>query len=198
MSNKNLSLFGQAAVALDEDFVEAERLASQIEQVDVQSEIGLERAIRLLRHFTECGERITSQIQSLAQELEKARSRTEGAAQTVARRAAEIQIRKEQEDQGLQGFKALSEKVREITAEMSELKQPKDKSLSADEKKELSLKMAGFDSKIVPLIDEANRLKDQARNSKMKTLERNAESLSQNLVNARKKLSAFTESPVLH
>src|SRR4051812_13284852 len=100
-----LSPFGEAALKLDADFTEVERLASQVEQVDVHSDIGLERAIKLLKHFSECGQRIAEGIQVMAKSLEEARARTEAAANLVAARATEVQKRKEEEDQGLEGFR---------------------------------------------------------------------------------------------
>jgi hypothetical protein len=90
---KEVSPFIEAALKLDDDFQELERLAANLERAEIDSDAGLERGRDLLGKFGECSSRIGSEIQALATSLEDSRSRAEKAAESAANRAVLIQER---------------------------------------------------------------------------------------------------------
>src|SRR4051812_9858905 len=113
--NKNdLTPFGQFALSLDSDFREFERLKSQLEKTELDSDFGLERAKQLLTKFSECGMRITEGIQGFAKALEDARHCAETAAIAVSARALVVQERQEACDRLAGRFQTLGEKVRKM------------------------------------------------------------------------------------
>ena len=83
---KNLSPFGLAALALDAEFVELERLSGQIERIAIESDSGLERAQSLLIKFAECGQRVADGVIAFSKALQDAHVRAEKAGQTVSAR----------------------------------------------------------------------------------------------------------------
>ena len=186
---KNLSSFGQSALKLDQDFTELERLSSQIERLSIDSDSGLDRAQEALLKFGECGQRIGTGIQGLATELNELRVRAEKAAQVVSDRAVLVQQRRTEIDRMLERFRMLGDLVRQTSATVAKFKKLSGEGVTDAEKALIAKQLAEFDSQLEPLISEIHKLKEDARNAKMKTLERNAESLWQSLDAARRKLS---------
>ena len=87
----DLSSFGRLAVALDQHFLELTRLSGQIERLDIESESGLERAVKALNEFAEHGTSLSDGFQGLSNVLEEVRTRSEAAAQIVSARAQVIE-----------------------------------------------------------------------------------------------------------
>jgi hypothetical protein len=112
---KNLSPFGLAALALDAEFVELERLSGQIERIAIESDSGLERAQSLLIKFAECGQRVADGVIAFSKALQDAHVRAEKAGQTVWARAAVVRERQEETDRMLERFQMLSALVGKIT-----------------------------------------------------------------------------------
>jgi hypothetical protein len=193
MSNaslKSLSEFGQTAVALDSDFQEIERLASELGRIDLQSDSGLERAKKLLVHFTECGQRAGEELKKMASALEVARIRAEKASAAVAERAVDIQRRQEASSHLLSRFQALGNKVRQVTVAASQLQVPAEK-VPNEQKGAVVQFLPELDMQLAELVEESRQLKADARGAKEKALERDAEAMEQSLQAVRRKLSSF-------
>ena len=190
INTKNLSPFGQSALTLDNDFAELDRLSGQIERLSIESDSGMERAKELLVKFGECGQRISTGVQSLAKSLEETRSRAETAAQSVASRAALIQERHHENERMLDRFRSLGDKVREVSTALAALKAPA-KGVTEEGKALIAKQLPEFNAQLETLTAEAQKLKDDAREANMKTLERNADSLYQTLQSARRKLASI-------
>ncbi|MEO5968523.1 MAG: hypothetical protein ABIQ95_01240, partial [Bdellovibrionia bacterium] len=77
---QDLSAFGQLALNLDNNFRELERLATQIDKLEISSDYGLDRAKQLLPKFNECSLEIVEGVKGLAAALGEARGRAEKAA----------------------------------------------------------------------------------------------------------------------
>jgi len=196
MQTKVLTSFADAALKLDSDFSELERLSGQLERLDLLSDAGLERAKEILAHFGECGSRIGDGVQRLAKELDEARIRAEKAAEAVSQRASQVQERQQACDRMAEKFNALTEMVRKVSALIAQLKKAEGEPMSAEEKTLLAQQLPGFEAQIGVLVDEALKLKDEAQEANMKTLVRNADSLSQTLISAKRKLGSL--NPNLH
>lgn len=192
MSNsQKLSAFIESALNLDSAFNELEQLGGQIERLDVETDSGLERAKQLLAKFAECGQRIGEGVQHLAKSLDETRRRAEAAAQAVTTRANDIQKRQEENDQMMARFGSLGVSVKKITESIVHFKKPTGEKMSAEEHEALSKQLPELDAQLSRLIEEAQGLKVDAHQLKLKSIERNADSLSQTLLSARRKLGTF-------
>jgi chromosome segregation ATPase len=189
---KELSPFAEAALKLDEDFQELERLAGSLERAEIDSDAGLERSRDLLGKFGECSSRIGSEIQALASSLEDSRSRAEKAAESAARRAALIQERMNRTNSLNERFKNLAEMVRMVSDGIAQFKKPGGQQMTEEERKFLSGKLPELDSQMSDLGAQALKLKAEAKQENMKLLEKNADSLGQTLESARQKLGRFS------
>lgn len=196
LQSKVLSSFAEAALKLDSDFIELDQLSGQLERLDLNSDSGLERAKEILGKFGECGARIGDGVQKLAKELEEARIRAEKAAGTVAARAEQVQERQQAHDRLSERFHNLTEMVRKVSALIAELKKAEGEKMSDEEKAIVTQRLPEFESQLTLLVDEAQKLKNEAQEANMKTLVRNADSLSQTLLSAKRKISSLT--PTLH
>ena len=186
---KDLSPFGLAAVALDADFVELERLGSQIERLEFDSDSGLERAQRLLARFAETGQRIAEGVVAFSKTLEEARVRAERAAQVVSARAVLVKERQNEAGRMLERFSLLSETVGKISGMLASFKKPAGDVVSAEDRAYIQRQIPDIDRQLGALLDEVLKLKAEARSSKMRSLENSADSLGQTLTSARRKLS---------
>jgi chromosome segregation ATPase len=194
--SKVLSSFAEAALKLDSDFADLERLSGQLERLDLNSDSGLERAKEILSEFGECGSQIGDGVQKLAKELDEARIRAEKAAASVAVRAEQVQERQNAHDRLSEKFNHLTEMVRKVSAVIAELKKAEGEKMSAEEKVMITQRLPEFESQLSVLVDEAQKLKNEAQDANMKTLVRNADSLAQTLLSAKRKISSLT--PTLH
>jgi len=185
------SPFAESALNLDNAFTELEQLSGQIERLELESDSGLERAKQLLGKFAECGQRIGEGVQVLAKSLEESRARAEAAANVVSARALDIQKRQDENDQMLARFGTLGESVRKISETIVQFKKPAGEKLSDEERELLTKQLPELDSQLSGLIDEAQGLRVDAHQLKLKSIERNADSLSQTLLSARRKLGSF-------
>jgi hypothetical protein len=189
---KEVSPFIEAALKLDDDFQELERLAANLERAEIDSDAGLERGRDLLGKFGECSSRIGSEIQALATSLEDSRSRAEKAAESAANRAVLIQERLTKANSLNERFKGLADMVKMVSDGIAQFKKPGGQQMTDEERKFLSGKLPELDAQMSDLGAQAVKLKEEARQENMKLLERNADSLEQTLASARQKLGRFT------
>jgi len=189
---EKLSSFGRLAVALDSQFLELDRISGQIERLDIESESGLERAIKLMSEFAQIGQSIGDSMQEFSGALQSSRERAESAARNVAERAQRVQARKQLQDQMQKKFGILSAKVKEVSVAIAMVKRPEDET----ERNQMSEKLKEIDAHLSQFIQEAETLKNEAHDSHLKSVERNAESLWATLQSARRKLG--TVLPISH
>lgn len=190
---KPQSAFGQSALELDSDFAEMERLAAELQRLDIETESGLERARKLLTRFSECGQRVGTGVPVLARTLEEARGRAEKAAETVFARAGDIQKRQQEADRLLERFNSLGEMVGKINAMVTQLRKPGGAKLSDEERAMIARHMPEINVQLGKLIDEARKLKEDSHAANMKSLEKNAESLLQSMQAMSRKLNGIAE-----
>ncbi len=193
-SVQNSSAFGQAAFALDQDFLELDRLSAQIDRLEFESDTGFEKAQQLLTRFSECGTRIGTGVQALAQALENARKSAEKSAELVSARAQQLHERHLEREKMFERFRVLGESVRKLSGDVATLKRPSDLEPTAEEKALWPAKLQELETRFAPLIDEARKLQDDAQAAKLRTIEKNADSLGQSLSAARKKLGLLADS----
>jgi hypothetical protein len=189
--NKEQSPLVKSVLNLDSHFSDLERLSSRIEEMELRSEFDLNQARQLMSRFAEAAQAVSSEIVHLAAYLDEARSRAEANGKIVAAKAEELQLRQNEQELKLSAFRALTGKVTILNENLKLLKKPEGEEFSDLERAAVNHRLADLKLQLEPLIAEANSLKDEARTSKMKVLEQNADSLSQSLSAVSQKLSAF-------
>lgn len=189
--SKHKSPMVQSVLALDEYFQELERLGNKINSLEMKSDFDFEHAQRLMNRFAECGQLVSNEVINLSNSIADARARAEGLAQGVAERAHLLNDRKTVEQQKMEEFRLLGEKVRELTAALTQFRRPADTELTDEDRQEITHGLSILEGQLEPLIDQAQNLKKEAQLSKMKILESNAEALSQTLQAVRQKLNSL-------
>jgi predicted RNase H-like nuclease (RuvC/YqgF family) len=181
MSNKTNrdSALVKAVLALDNHLNELERVGMKINSTDMTSDFDLEYIQKLMARFAECGQGISEEVTNLSTQLQEAQSRAQAVAQGVGRQAELFKIRREEQNKKLEEFGALGEKVRELNAVISGFR---------EHPAELKAQIPVFETQLGLLIEDLQNLRQSARDSRMRALEKNAESLIQTLQAARKKL----------
>ncbi len=192
-SNKNLtaSPLVLSVSALDTHFSELVRLSAKIDELPLKSDTDYEQLERLLIRFAENGDGVSKQIMLMSQALSESRSKAEAVAQAVALKAEQLQNRKLDEQKKMEQFRLLGEKVRDLSATLSEFKDLDGANLSTEDKEKMLVRLVDFEVQLRPLIEEATTLKKEGHLAKMKILEQNADSLSQSLLAVSKRLSGF-------
>lgn len=174
---ENLSSFGRLAVQLDEHFLELIRLSGQIERLDIESESGLEHAVKALNEFAEHGKGIAEGIQGLSQALEETRARSEAAAQVVSERAQLIQQRKLQQYQIRERLSQVEEKVKAANANLAGLRRDAKSEYTNQEKLQLRADLAGLNDNLKKFLGDVQAIKKDASQAKFKTIEQDAKNL---------------------
>ena len=113
-------------------------------------------------------------------ELQAAQARAEAVAQGVSRQADLLNIRRNEQNEKLEEFRILGEKVRDLNTVISGFRSDPAK---------LKSNIPAVEAQLATLIEQLQTLRQSARNSRMKALEKNIESLVQSLQAARKKLA---------
>ncbi len=191
MPNKIQSPLVKSVLALDEYFSELKRLGTKINSLDMKNQFECEQAQRLMNRFAECGEGISTEVLNLSQSLNAVRAEAEELAQGVTARSEILNARKTEEQKKMEQFQQLSEKVRGLSSEMAQLKQPAGETLTNEQRANIKISLAAFDGQLIPLIEQAQEMRREAHAAKMKVLEQNADSLAQTLQAVRQKLVAI-------
>jgi chromosome segregation ATPase len=181
MSNKSQqnSPLVRSVLALDNYLGELERIGTKINSTDMTSDFDLEHVQKLMARFAECGQGISQEVTNLSTQLREAQARAEEVARQVSKQAELLKVRRAQEDEKLQEFRVLGEKVRNLNAVIRNFR---------GDRAELKSNLPAVESQMGKLIEELKRLRTTARDSRMRALGKNAESLAQSLEAARQRL----------
>jgi DNA repair exonuclease SbcCD ATPase subunit len=181
MSNKDKreSPIVKAVLALDGYLTELERVGGKINSIDMNSDFDGEYVQKLMIRFTECGHGVGTEISNLSRELQEAQSRAESVSQGVRRQAELFNARLNEQNEKLEAFRSLGEKVRDLNTTIGRLR---------DDREQLVSNIPAFELQLSSLIEEADSLRQSAHASRMRALEKNAESLMQTLQAVRQKL----------
>jgi chromosome segregation ATPase len=196
MSNKSRrdSSLVKSVLALDHYLSELERVGAKINSTDMTSDFDVEYLQKLMNRFTECGQGVSDEVANLSTQLHEARTRAEAIAQRVAGQAELWNVRKNEQNEKLEKFRILGEKVRELNAIMSQFRRPQEEDMTNEERAKLTSNIPAFEAQLAVVIEELQDLQKSARDSRMKTLEKNAESLAQSLQAVREKLRGLSPS----
>ena len=185
----------KSVLALNHYLAELERVGAKINSTDMTSDFDLEYIQKLMTRFAECGQGISEEVTHFSAQLQEAQARAEGVAHGVSSQAELLKKRRNEQDEKLEEFRILGERVRDLTVSISQFKPPDGSGLTDEDRAKLTSSIPGFEAQLAALIDQLQSLRQSARNFRMKALEKNAESLAQTLQAVRKKLhdlSPFT------
>ena len=174
----------QSVLALDNYLAELERVGNRINSTDLTANFDIELLQKLMTRFAECGQGISAEISNLSVQLREAQSRAEVVAQGVGAQAELFNSRRNEYNEQLEKFRLLGEKVRELNAAIK---------LTGEDREKLTSNLPVVETQLDALIEELQELRKSARESHMRSLEKNAESLAQSLQNLRKKLPKISE-----
>jgi hypothetical protein len=184
MSNKSRgdSSLVKSVLALDNYLSELERVGAKINSTDMTSDFDVEYIQKLMMRFAECGQGVSGEVANLSTQLHEARARAEAIAQGVAGQAELWNIRKNEQNEKLEEFRILGEKVRELNTAISNFGVRRSGEPDERRSREADIQHPGFrEAELAVVIEELQDLRKSARDSRMKTLEKNAESLAQSL-----------------
>ena len=196
MSNKAKrdSPLVKSVLALDNYLAELERIGTKINSADMTSEVDVEFIQKLMTRFAECGQGISEEVTNLSAQLQEAQARAEAVAKGVSSQAALLNVRRNEQNEKLEQFRILGEKVRDLNTAISQFRPPHGDGMTAEDRAKLTSSIPAFEAQLTTLIEELQTLRESARNSRMRALEKNAESLVQTLQVVRKKLRELSPS----
>jgi len=190
MSNKNErdSPLVNSVLALQHHLSELERVGAKINSTNLTGDIDVEFIQKLMNRFAECGQGISEEVQNFSMHLQDAQARAESVAQEVSRQAEVFKIRRDEQNEKLEQFRLLGERVGEINAAISLFRRPPGQGFTDEDRAALASNIPGLQGQLAALITELQDLRNSARGSRMRALERNAESLAQSLQAVQAKL----------
>ncbi len=173
----SLSAFGRLALQLDNDFTELNRLSGQLQRLDIDSESGLEHAVKVLNQFAQHGTSISNGIQDFSRVLQEARAKSEEAAKAVGDRAQEIYLRKQQQNQIREELGKVEANVKAVNARLSGFKKEGRSEFSDKEKIQLREELERINVDLKKYLAEVQAIKTAASAAKFKSVERDAQGL---------------------
>lgn len=188
---KNPSPLVLAVLELDAHYADLKRLAARIEGLEFKSNYDFDQSEKLLAHYSETGEAIAQDISRFVQVLNETRAEAEASAEKVAEKAAILAVRKNEIREKMARFEELSARVIRLNDSLVDFKRPDADSFSDADRQDLKVRLNEIASQLGGLVAEADELKAIGRESKIKALEQNAESMRQSLTAVANKISAL-------
>lgn len=189
----------QSVLALDDHFNALERLGEKIKELPLKSESDQDQMRKMLLRFAEHGQGVSDEVSRLSTNLVEARQRAEAVATEVGKRAEELSGMNATQQEVWDRFRALNEKVMSLNKGISTLKRPPDTELTDEDRIQIAGALKEFDSLFEPLIEESKIIRQEARDKNIKTLEGNADSLTQTLQSVREKIRVLNPgAPAQH
>jgi hypothetical protein len=186
--SKSDSPLVKSVLALDNYVTELERIGGKINSTDMTADFDVEYVQKLMGRFAECSQGVSNEVTTLSTHLHEAQIRAVTVAQAVSRQAELFTIRRNEQNVQLEKFGTLGERVRELNAALGEFRFPPGHVLTDEDRAKLAANAPAVEAQLASLIDELQDLGKSARESRMKALQKNVESLAQALQAARKKL----------
>ena len=138
----------------------------------MSSDIDVDFIQKQMVRFAECGQGVSAEVANLSAHLQEAQTRAENIAQGVGRQAELFAARRKEHNERMEEFRILSDKVRDLNTGIGQFRNDP----------------AALEAQLTSLLEDLDKLRLSARNSRMRSLEKHAESLGQALQAARKKL----------
>jgi hypothetical protein len=186
---EDLTPFGRAALKLAQEFSELSRVGDQMSRADVESDNGLDEAVKILNRAAQHGESLAVAMQEFSASLNEARDQAEAATKLVAESAQRIQERRQQQEQIQEKLTQLKEDVKNAGTNLAAFEMPAKAPLTEDDKKRIAEQLERIQEPITRFIEAAQRIKEEAAGQNFKRLERQADSIIDSLQASRRKIA---------
>ncbi|MCP3105303.1 hypothetical protein LZ198_41190 [Myxococcus sp. K15C18031901] len=183
-----------AARALDEGLERFEALATQLEQAPLQSEKHLERASATLNSLADMDEQLRLRVGALVSAISRVRDRQQAQAEAVHQRAQVLQTRTEVFKELLVRYGALGQSAGELNVRMQEFAQQRQQAKTTEEQTALGASFQALQTRMTEVAGEAQALTQAADESDFGDIARQADSLRQQLLSARNKMSLLQKN----
>jgi chromosome segregation ATPase len=192
MSNKTKqsSPLIKSVLALQDDLYELERLGGKINSEDLSVDFDVEYFQKLIARFAECGQRLATEMAAFSSHLQEAQARAEATAASVSRQTQLFKTRTDEQNEKLETFRRLGERVQELNSAISQF-QP-----SQGDRAAVQSHIRNLEAQLAGVIGELQDLRNSARESRMKGLEKQAHALAQSLQAVQVKLRDATPPDV--
>ena len=114
----------KSVLALDNYLAELERIGTKINSADMTSDTDVEFIQKLMTRFAECGEGISQEVVNLSTRLQEAQACAEAVAKGVSSQAELFKVRRNEQNEKLEQFRILGERVRDLNAAISQFRRP--------------------------------------------------------------------------
>jgi uncharacterized protein YoxC len=180
---------GMAAEGVEEELRRFEALADTVLRTPLDSEKNLERASKALREVAESDERLVAQLQKLVAAVGGIRDRQQEHARGVNARAEELQVRTQAFQGLLQRYAGLGRSASELNAVVQDIAARKQQATTSEDNRALAASLEQLLERMGQVADEAQGLASSASEQDFGDIARQADSLRQQLLSARNKMS---------
>lgn len=185
MATPKASPLVTAAAALDDELRAYDELAAEAKRAPMNSEKGLQRAIKIVQDSAGRNERIQEKLKGLVAEIELARTRQVESLNTLLEAARAVETRAQQHDGMMQRFAALGESAKQVntmTVALSERRQ------AGAPEAELLEGLNGIQIQMATVVAEAEALTLLATEQDWPEFARQADTVRQQVLAAKNKL----------
>jgi hypothetical protein len=113
------------------------------------SDFDVEYIQKLMTRFAECGQSVSEEVTHLSTQLHEARARAEAVAQGVSGQAELFNNRRNEQNEKLEKFRILGDKVRELTAAISQFRRPHRQGLTDEDRAKLTANIPALEAQLV-------------------------------------------------
>ncbi len=190
---KNLSSLSLLAMELDGHFLELSRISGQIERLDIESESGLNHAVKLLNQFAEHGKNIAEGIQGFAKVMQETRERSELAAKSVAERAQLIYERKQKQNQIREELDRVKENVQAANMNLTSLRKDGTSEFTGEERARIKAGLEKINKDLKAFLVDVQAIKETAGQANFKSIQHEAKDLLDALRSSSRKIDKVIE-----
>ena len=182
----------ESATSLHDELLRFEELCNNAEKAPLESEKSLERSAKLLREVAESDERLATHVRALVAAVSNVRDRQQLHADKVQIVARRLQERTEVFKELLQRYGALGQDAGKLNALVQEV--AAERREGAEGNRELAKKLESLIAEMTRVADQAQTVTDAAAEKSFDDIGRQSDSLRQQLLAARNKMSLLHKS----
>ncbi len=191
---EKLSPITASAAALDAELRRYAELAGAAVRVPLTSEKNLDRATRAVADAAESGRRVLEQVQALVQAISAAREAQQASADALDAQARAVAERKSELEMLVVRYSKLGEVAHTLNLTMQRIAELDVKSRSPQEAAEMGEAFAAMETGMTTVAKHAQELAAEATAKSFEDLGRQAESLRQQVLAAKNRLSLLQKT----